>query len=169
VELGLWPGVAGAELLAGAILVLRAWRRDRVRAITWTLGVTSIVFCATLLLFLFPRYDRHFNQPLRELARRAAQLVPEGDRVVVHGLRRRPSVLYYGGRETEENRYGLCGPPPPPTDRVRVGISTMYFLKKARVLDRVEVLAENLGYVLFRTVPGSAPAPDQQEGGDPQK
>ncbi len=159
-ELGAWPYVAGALLVIGAIAVVVTFRQHRIRRMIFSLGATSIVLCATLLLFLLPRYDRHFNRPLRELAVQAATLIPPDQKVILLGLRRRPSVIFYGGRGTEETRFGLDGQELPEFDREIVGISTRYYLRKAKVLPRVEILAENLGYVLFRTIPGrSAPAP----------
>jgi hypothetical protein len=73
--------------------------------------------------------------------------------VVLLGLRRRPSVIFYGGRATEETRAGLGGRPLPPIIEERTGISTRHFLSEAGLLDKVEIVAEEGGYVLFRTVP----------------
>jgi len=159
-DFGVWPFVAGALLLIGATAVVISFLKARVRRMIQCLGATSIVLCATLMLFLLPRYDQHFNRPLRELAVQAAALVEPDQRVILLGLRRRPSVIFYGGRGTRETRFGLHGQELPAFDREIVGISTHYYLRKAKIHSRVEIIAENLGYVLFRTVRGtSAPTP----------
>ncbi len=163
-ELGPWPYVAGILLLAGGALALRAYRQGRVPAMSRRLGATSIVLSATLLLFLLPRYDAHFNRPLREIARQAATLVPESEKVVLLGLRRRPSVIYYGGRGTEflNTRHDLAVRAVLHGERERIGISTRYYLTKVNAPEGVEIIAENVGYVLFRTIPGNlSPTPKE--------
>ncbi len=158
VSFGPWSIVAALLLVGCAAGAVWARRRGRPRLVFGALagGTAGLLLLAAGVVL--PRYDAHFRQPQIELARRAAELAPEGKRVVLVGIRHAPSVVFYGGRLTryvsrkgEQEIAALFAGPEP-----EVGLTTVGYVERLRGPGKLEVIAERLGYVLFRCSPASA-------------
>jgi hypothetical protein len=116
------------------------------------LGAGSLIAWALIAWGVMPRWDAHFQRPLRELAVSAAAQDQGGERLLLVGLRRRPSVVFYSGRaieyasgrSLERLAARLAGPPP----RLAIA-SESVFAALARGLP-VEAIARDTGFVLFR-------------------
>ncbi|MEX2207893.1 MAG: hypothetical protein WEF50_16835, partial [Myxococcota bacterium] len=157
--LGPAPVVAALALagtLAVALLAFRARRSPRLFA-----ALVVGFACTYTILFqaVLPRLDERFSAPLRRLAVQAAALVPADQRVVMLDLRRRPSVCFYGDRQTESvgTRAGLD--PEAPLYRSaegRVGLTRAALIPRFPATLQVEVLAQDLGFALFRARPVQA-------------
>ena len=163
-DLGLGLQAAALASLATAAVVI-ACRRDP-RRLAFRLGAGSLVVWALIAWAVMPRWDAHFQRPLRDLAVRAAAQDETADRLLMVGLRRRPSVVFYGGRATEyvggrsleRVAARLAGPP------ARLAIASEdAFAALARGLP-VEAISRDTGFVLFRaleprTREGALPSP----------
>ena len=77
---------------------------------------------------------------------------PEEGRIVLVGLRRRPSVIFYGGRGTvyrsrrDPAQIGRVFE----DDQARVGITSESYFEEIRGRLPLEALERDTGYVLFR-------------------
>lgn len=162
VELGLWPLIGGAALASGGLCALLPGQRRRPSGVVTALASGTLVFLFVLVLALLPRFDSHFRAPLRDLGQQAAVEAFPGRRIVLLGIRRVPSIPFYGGRETRyissEGRDQIeelfAGP------QAEVGITIEPYLERVRAYGTPEVIARSGGYALFRCRPGGrAPAP----------
>ena len=167
--LDLGPALQAAALTALATAALVAASRRVPRQLALRLGAGSLVVWACVAWGVMPRWDRHFLRPLRELTASAIARDTSGERLVLVGLRRKPSVVFYGGRGTEyaSGRHPeslvarLAGPPP----RLALA-SDATFARLARTAP-IEAIERDTGYVLFRAAlapvverpPGAAVAP----------
>jgi hypothetical protein len=149
--------LAAAVLVLGGIAAWWAWRsRARERALV-SLACGALAFYTVLTHTVMPSLDAHVGAPLRRMAVRAAELTEPHERVLLLGLRHRPSVCFYGQRETRftsesGGRWAKAevfrGPHGP------IGITGERQLKRFPHGDRLEVLERDGGYVLFR-IPGA--------------
>ena len=108
---------------------------------------------AIVLLAVLPPVEERFAAPLGRLATRAAALVPQQEAIVLLGLRHRPSVCFYAGRRTEyaSARGGIKAEAALFTSPdARIGITSGPLFERFPDRDRVEVLARDHGYLLFR-------------------
>ncbi len=149
-SLGLGPYLAAVAALVGALVAL-AWRKRRSLAPAVALGACALLAWSALCQLLLPRLDAHFQAPLRALAAAAAERTPDDKRIALVGLRRRPSVIFYGGRGTvyrsrrrPEQIAQLFA-----DDEARVGITSESYYEEIRGRIPLEALARDTGYVLF--------------------
>jgi 4-amino-4-deoxy-L-arabinose transferase-like glycosyltransferase len=156
--LALGPALPAAALaaLATAAVVL-ACRRSPARA-GFCLGLGALLIWTPIAWSVTPRWDAHFQRPLRALALAAAQHTPPDQPVLLVGLRRKPSVVFYGGRRTEyasrrhlERVAARLARAP---ERLAIA-SEEDFAQLARAAP-LDELARETGYVLFR---GALPSP----------
>jgi 4-amino-4-deoxy-L-arabinose transferase-like glycosyltransferase len=150
--LDLGPGIPAAALaaLATAAVVI-ACRRTPGR-LAFRLGAGSLAVWSLIAWCAMPRWDAHFQRPLRALAVRAAAQGDTSGRLLLVGLRRRPSVVFYGGlaTDTTSGRHPkrvaarLAGPP----ERLAIA-SEPAFEALARAVP-LEAISRDTGYVLFR-------------------
>ena len=149
-DLGYCLHAAALAALATAAVVISCRRAPR--QLAFRLGAGSLLVWALVAWGVMPRWDAHFQRPLRELAVSAAEHDDSGERLLLVGLRRRPSVVFYGGRATEyaserdlpRVAARLTGPP------LRLAIaSEAGFAAIARGV-AVEAISRDTGYVLFR-------------------
>ena len=148
-----------APLLVALVLVAAcaaAFAAFRARQIARVFAALAIGFaCSYTILFqaALPRVEARFSAPLRRLAVRAAPLVPAGEPIVLLGLRHRPSVCFYaerateyasaaGGQKAEGLLFGAAD--------ARIGITSDHLLARFPAKERLETLARDSGYVLFR-------------------
>ena len=152
---GAGPWLCALLLVATLLSAIFAWRRRDLRRLGLVLATGLIGFLACLAHVILPRYDMHFQKPLRDLAVSAAERMPEGEPIVLVGLRHRPSVNFYSGRSTES-----CGRKK--VDRLkallsegtgRVGLTTGYVFDRLKEQLELEELESRLGYVMFRMKP----------------
>ena len=105
------------------------------------------------------RADAQLSAPLRRLAVRAAALTAPDERLLLLGLRHRPSVCFYaerptrfalanGARWAEKDIFGPAAP--------RVGLTGEPQLARFPDPHRLELLERDGGYVLFRSGAGAA-------------
>jgi 4-amino-4-deoxy-L-arabinose transferase-like glycosyltransferase len=152
-DLGPGSALAAGALVAGAALALFAWRAQRAERALVSLACAALVFYTLEFQTVLPRIDAQVGAPLRRIAVRAAALTEPGDRVLMLGLRHRPSVCFYGERAThytsesggqwaEAEVFGHPG---------RIGISGEPQLARFPQAARLQVLERDGGYVLFRT------------------
>jgi hypothetical protein len=120
----------------------------------------TIVFQALLPV------DARFGEPLRRLAVRAAGVVPADERIVMLGLRRRPSVCFYADRETTSAGRG-SGLSPESTlfrgDVGRVGIT------RGRSSLPAAVEAGDGSRASRRSALGARATPDEAQRGEPER
>jgi 4-amino-4-deoxy-L-arabinose transferase-like glycosyltransferase len=148
--------VGAAILLGSAVAGVLAFRRGRITACVGSYAAGVILLYLVGILWIAPRFDAHFQAPFRTLAREAASIAPEGRRLVLVGIRRRPSATFYGGLRTRYVSRNLPdqiaalfhGPGP------EVGIVAEPILDRIREHGPVEVLDRRGGWVLFRCRPG---------------
>ncbi len=162
--LDLGPALPAAALaaLATAVAVF-ASRRDSHR-LALRLAAGMLIVWACVAWGVMPRWDQHFQRPLRDLVSRALERDTSGERLVLVGLRRRPSLLFHGGRGTEyasprasaDLFARLSGPPP------RLALTSDAIFERLAHSVNVEAIARDTGYVLFRAAP--APERDAQDG-----
>jgi hypothetical protein len=142
----------GDRGLAGASAFAFLWRTRRESALL-ALGIASV--CGATILFngVAARVDAQLAAPLRRLAVQAAALVPPDQPIAMLGLRHRSSVCFSGERATvyasvEDHKrtdalfFSGAGAP--------IGITGEPQLARFPARDRLEVLASDGGYVLFR-------------------
>ena len=152
-ELGPGSAVAAVALAAGAALALLAWRAQRGERALVSLSVAVIAFYGALYQMVLPHIDAQVSAPLRRIAMRAAELTEPDERVLMLGLRHRPSVCFYGeratyftsesgGRWTEAEVFG--------DHHARVGITGEPQLARFPESARLDILERDGGYVLFR-------------------
>jgi hypothetical protein len=150
--LDLGPAVPAAALAALATAAVAIACRRTPRQLGFRLGAGSLLVWALIAWGVMPRWDDHFQRPLRALAAIAAAQEGAGERLLLVGLLRRPSVVFYGGHATDttSGRHPqrvaarLAGPP------ARLAIaSEPAFEALARALP-LEAIARDTGYVLFR-------------------
>lgn len=149
-ELGYSPYLTGGVLIVATVLLL-ARRELRTPVVApWSLGIPVLVFSLLVASDLLPRLDRHFLRPLRHMGSLAAAAVPPGQEIVLLGLRRRPSVVFYQGRPT---RYVSKDDAGSLFHAAEVGLTTRLHLPQLEAAGTVELLGEEHGYVAFRTRP----------------
>ncbi|MFI5215598.1 MAG: ArnT family glycosyltransferase [Candidatus Limnocylindria bacterium] len=149
-DLGPAPAAAALAALATAAVVI-ACRRSPSR-LGFRLGAGSLLVWALIAWGATPRWDSHFQRPLRTLALAAAAQPDAGQRLLLVGLRRKPSVVFYGGRRTdttsgrrpERVAARLAGP------RTRLAIASQPDVEKLARSLPLETIARDTGYVLFR-------------------
>ena len=150
--LDLGPGLHAAALAALATAAVVIACRRAPRPLAFRLGVGSLVVWALLAWGVMPRWDAHFQRPLRDLAVRAAAR-SDGEGMLLVGLRRRPSVVFYGGtrhRIRERPAARNASPPVSPARRRALAIaSEADFAALVRGLP-LEAITRDTGYVLFR-------------------
>lgn len=152
IALGPWPFVASAALVVSGLAGFAMRGRRPVVA----LGGGFYAFLLVTMLALLPRYDGHFREPLRDLARQAAALVGPEQRVALVGIRHAPSVVFYGGRQTlyvTKKRRSAQFAALFQESAPRVGITLEAYFDRVRERG-AEVIARRGGYVLFRCRPG---------------
>jgi len=147
--------LCAAILLGSAVGGVLAFRRGRVAACAGAYAAGVILLYLIGILWIAPRFDAHFHAPFRTLAREAASIAPEGRRLVLVGIRRRPSAIFYGGRRTRyvsrhrpDQIAALFNGPGP-----EVGIVAEPNLDRIREQGPVEVIDRRGGWVLFRCRP----------------
>lgn len=157
--LGIGPYI-GALFAAGGVYVLvAAARRGPVRSVAWPLVICNIGLAVALTQFILPRYDAHFVRPLVNLAVHAAGITAEDERIVLVSLRHRPSVSFFGGRNTvycsaqDAARVAELFA----VGQQRIGITTEHYFGQLEARSRFQVLARDGGYVLFSSDPAIAP------------
>ena len=150
--LGAGPVLAAVAWVAGAGAFRLLWRTRREAALL-ALGAASVLGCTILFQSVAARVDAQITAPLRRLAVQAAALVPPDQPIAMLGLRHRSSVCFSGERGTAYTSVD---------DRRRVkklffsdggapiGITGEPQLARFPARDRLEVLARDGGYVLFR-------------------
>jgi 4-amino-4-deoxy-L-arabinose transferase-like glycosyltransferase len=148
----LGPGLPAAALVALATAaVVIACRRAPAR-LAFRLGAGTLLVWAVVAWAVMPRWDDHFQRPLRALAARAAAQDETGARLLLVGLRRRPSVVFYGGRATESTSgrspERLAARLAAPPGRLAITSETAFRRIARRIA--VEEVARDTGYVLFR-------------------
>ena len=161
IELGPGGPAAALALALGAAAAAFAWRAQRAERGFVSLACAAVAFYAILFHTVLPRIDAQVGAPLRRIAVRAAELSSPDERVLMLGLRHRPSVCFYGeratrftsesgGRWAEAEVFGDPGS--------RIGISGEPQLARFPQSDRLEVIARDGGYVLFRIPEAGAAA-----------
>ena len=149
---------AAAVALATALAVFATRRAPQRLALA--LGAGTLALWACLAWWVTPRWDRHFARPLRELTATALAHDTSGERLLLVGLRRRPSVVFYGGRGTQYVSprdaalvlARLSGQPP------RLALTNEAWFARLARRGGFETVARDTGYVLFRAA--KAPAGD---------
>jgi hypothetical protein len=155
IELGMWPYACGLLLVVTAAGGLVMHVRGRIVASVSLLAGGMAALLLLVVLFVVPRFDAHFVAPLRNMAREAARLAPPGKPVVLMGVKRKPSVIFHGGRPTRRVRRKspediaalFRGPGP------EVGITTAGYVDRLQGPGRLEILARDKGWILFRCSP----------------
>ena len=150
--LDLGPCLHAAALAALATAAVVIACRQAPRQLAFRLGAGSLLVWALIAWGVMPRWDAHFQRPLRELAVSAAEHDDSGERLLLVGLRRRPSVVFYGGRATEYASQRdlprvaarLAGRP------LRLAIASEAGFAAIARGAAVEVISRDTGYVLFR-------------------
>ncbi len=152
-ELGWAPFAVALVLAATFVFALAA---ARARAATRLLIALAAGFAITYTIVfqaVLPRLDARFGEPLRRLAVRAAALVPADERIVVLGIRRRPSVCFYADRDATSARAGAAFSAQSPLFQSaggRVGIARDALMSRFPATLEVEVLERDSGFALFR-------------------
>ncbi len=100
-DAGAGPYALGGLAMLIAGLVYWLWKQIQPRMVAVVLALGSAAILATCAHMVFPRYDRHFQAPLRYLATHAATSTGPDERILMLGIRHRPSMLFYGTRGTE--------------------------------------------------------------------
>ncbi len=150
--LGLGPALVAIALVAGAGAFQILWRVRREPALI-ALGAASV--CAYTILFqgVAARVDAQLAAPLRRLAVQAAALVPPDQAIGVIGLRHRSGICFSAQRATaftsveDHSRADVLffsG------EGAGVGITGEPQLARFPARNRLDVLARDGGYVLFR-------------------
>ncbi|HTO71095.1 MAG TPA: glycosyltransferase family 39 protein [Myxococcota bacterium] len=155
-ELGHGGAFAAAALVAGAVAFAFAGRRER----GW-LGLAAASVAAYTILFqtVLVRVDEQLSGPLRRLAVQAAQSTAPGEPLLLLGVRHRPSVCFYaerptrfatasGARWAERDIFGADAP--------KLGLTSEPQLGRFPQRERLQVVARDGGYVLFRTSAGDS-------------
>jgi 4-amino-4-deoxy-L-arabinose transferase-like glycosyltransferase len=142
--------VAAIAALATAAVVYACRRSPR--RVCSVLGGGMIAVFSLLVFWVTPRWDDHFQRPLRELAATSAARGDPAGRLLLVGLRRKPSVAFYGGRPTEyvsrRSAARIAARLDQPPGRLALA-SEADFERLAREAP-LAVLAKDTGYVLFR-------------------
>ena len=149
-DMGAAPYVLAGFALALGLLLLWLWRQGRLRAVAWAVGGGSLALTVLVVMLLLPPIDAHFLEPLRTVARRAAETESEGP-VAMVGLRYRASPLFYGpmttryvsGKSDEEVATLFTGP------RAQQAITIEAYLERIRAHGRVEEVMRDTGYILL--------------------
>jgi 4-amino-4-deoxy-L-arabinose transferase-like glycosyltransferase len=149
------PGapLAGLLLAAGGMAAWVAWGRERREQAVLALAVGSLASFTALFVLVGPRIDAQIGAPLRRIAVRAAELTAPDEKILLLGLRHRPSVCFSGARPTtfvsemggKWAEAGVFGPGHP-----RIGISGIPQLSRFPGTERLEEIGRDGGYVLFR-------------------
>jgi 4-amino-4-deoxy-L-arabinose transferase-like glycosyltransferase len=167
IALGWGAYAAAAAALLAAVAAANGRRMPGL--VTWNrLALAALASYALVFQLVLPRVDAAVAAPLRNLASRAAELLPPDDKLVLLGLRRRPSVGFYGERATEYWR----AVDPETFERALAGGRPRLVLTSERLRARTippeiaEVIAGEGGYVLLRT---SAPSGEGPRRGQPQE
>ena len=154
-DLGWGPYLAAVALILAAAGGGLLFRKKRFLAASRVLAAGMFAFFLVVMFLLVPRLDAHFIAPLRNLSKEAVAAAPPGKRVVLLGIRRAPSVVFYGGRQTRyvSRKLGdqiaalFHGP------GAEIGITVEAYLERIKGPGRLEVLDRKTGYVLFRCIP----------------
>ncbi len=153
-SLGAGPALTALALVAASVA---AWAAFRTRQIARVFAMLAIGFTATYVILFqvaLPRVDDRFGAPLRRLAERAADRVPESEPIVLLGLRNRPSVCFYADRRADYARATdgmrtatlLFG-----STSGRIGITSDPILARFPARERLEILERDSEYLLFRS------------------
>jgi hypothetical protein len=153
IELGPGGALAAFALALGGAVAALAWRAQRPERGLVSLACAAIAFYTILFHTVLPRIDAQVGAPLRRIAARAAELSSPNERVLMLGLRHRPSVCFYGERATRftsesAGRWAEAEVFDRPGSRI--GISGEPQLDRFPQSDRLEVIERDGGYVLFR-------------------
>jgi 4-amino-4-deoxy-L-arabinose transferase-like glycosyltransferase len=157
IDLG--PALPAAAFAALATAAAVFARRKAPVALAGRLGLGMLLVWACVAWGVMPRWDHHFLRPLRDLTASALARDTSGERLLLVGLRRRPSIVFHGGRGTEyaspRDFAGLLarlsGPPP------RLALTTDATFARLARNARFEAIERDTGYVLFRAAPPPAP------------
>lgn len=150
--LDLGPALPAAALALLACALAVAASRRAPYALARRLGVGMLVVWACLAWGVMPRWDDHFLRPLRDLASHATARDTSGERLLLVGLRRKPSTVFYGGRASEyaspqrpdDLHARLSGPPP------RLALTSDARFASLSRHAHFEAIERDTGYVLFR-------------------
>jgi 4-amino-4-deoxy-L-arabinose transferase-like glycosyltransferase len=153
-ELGPGGALAGLALVAGAALAAAAWRAGRAERGHVALAVGAVAAYTILFQTALARADQALAEPLRRLAVHAAARTAPDEKILMLGLRHRPSVCFASERATrfatasgakwaEKDIFGPAAP--------RIGLSGEPQLARFPERDRLEILERDGGYVLFAT------------------
>jgi hypothetical protein len=151
-ELPRWALLSGAVLLLAFWLLVRAIRQRRPLHVGLSLGAGVSLSVALVIHLVLPPLDRHFLLPLQQLSVQAKEHTAADDRLILLGLRRRPSVTFYGDRYTEFCR---SSHPDRLTEMLNVstsgvGISSAQDFERYRVSHQLRLIDQHTGYVLFQ-------------------
>jgi len=157
--LGAAPALAALALAGACAAAFAAFRARRISRVFAALALGFVCTYTILFQAVLPRLDAQLSAPLRRLAAQAASRVPLSEPIVLLGLRHRASVCFYaeratvyasagGGEQTEAALFSAAG--------ARIGITSEPVLGRFATAERLELLARDSGYVLFRA--RSAPA-----------
>ena len=118
-----------------------------------SLACAATAFYTILFHTVLPRVDAQIGAPLRRIAVRAAELSSPDERVLMLGLRHRPSVCFYGERATRftsesGGRWAEAAVFDDPN--THIGITGEPQLARFPQSDRLEIIERDGGYVLFR-------------------
>ncbi|HXX48048.1 MAG TPA: glycosyltransferase family 39 protein [Myxococcota bacterium] len=158
-ELGAGGLVAALALAAGALAAGLAWRGGQGERATALLSCAAVGAYTVLFQTVAVRADAQLSEPLRRLAVHAAALSAPDERLLLLGLRHRPSVCFYaerptrfatasGARWAEKDIFGPAAP--------RLGLTGEPQLARFPDRDRLQVIERDGGYVLFRSGSGAA-------------
>ena len=154
-DAGVGPYLLGGVALLAAALVFWQWRTRRPQGVATVLALAATAMLAVCTHVLLPRFDRHFQAPLRDVARNAAAVTEREERVLLLGVRHRPSVLFYGSRDTT---YVSIKHPQKLLDTLtdawpRIGIVRTHEIDTLERVVQTEVLGSRGGWSLVRVAP----------------
>ena len=159
-DFGPWLYIAACVAFVGVTVVVLGLRHRSVRVVLTALISAFGTLYLLIVLVVAPRVDEHFLAPLRTAAGIAAAAAQPDERVALVGIKRAPSVVFYGGRHTryvsvsyKESIATLFA-----SDVAVVGIAPEGYLERIEAVGPVEVLGREIGYIVFRSAakPGLA-------------
>lgn len=154
-DVGFGPWLAGATLLATMVFVGVALRRGAQALHVFAgIAVGAFLLAACLTQLVFPRYDEHFQAPLREMARVAHRNVRSDEPLVLVGLRNRPSITFYGdvsmvrvGKRAQDALATLFAP-----GSTRIGLTSRPIYDGLIESHALQIIEERQGWIVFRAV-----------------
>jgi len=157
IRLGAGPWLMAVAFVLGAAGLWVGFRRGNVGAMVVALAASFFGAELACVVFLAPRFERHFQQPLLRLAKEASTRLSPDERILMLGLRHRASVIFEAGRNTEYCTYRIkVLNEALAADRPRIGLTTQHFFEQFKESNGLERLASDRGYVLFRGGPSRA-------------